>query len=613
MQPSRLSMVTELCAIGSLKHVLAEFALPWDMTIRVCLDTSVGLLFLHETGLLHQDIKPGNVLVAALSADAPVVAKLTDFGSTGRVVTETAGRFALAGTPVYLAPEMDGRHAPSEAADVYSWAITAYEVVTQSDPFPDIDLAWSIASHVRSGNRPIFPEDVLEQAPPALVAVIRKAWATDPDERPPLGTIIPEIVKSFKELELDDLYDVWLAETSVTTERLELDLARLGTDAAYREQGLPRSSGGDSTGTGSLGLSAGSPHASMTKPTTGRVLRRGVTGLFGPDDLKTPRPGEEGGATAPKAAVESPLSTSQSLAPPRSPRSPAGHRRRTPPRRQQKRRSTHSRSGSRSRSPSRQSSHNGSQEIQMAMLIESGALSGSGRSPAAPGSPVRAGSGRLSGPVRRLRSRATSFEMEMSGGGGLVTPFSGLPTMMSEDDSASTTLKRQSKGPGPAMPQDPGPGTLPRSLSTLNRRIARAAKVQTDDREEDDDFAPEGLPRSTPSTFQVSERGMTGPPTLRRHAQVIDPEQAELLVRVAGSTVCLVRATQDHQGKSSAELTFFVGEAFSASPTRKEGTWRGIHKGKTGLFPFHKVELVVDAAVENAKDRAKSRRAKSKK
>eukprot|EP00020_Sapocribrum_chincoteaguense_P012252 CAMPEP_0170735608 /NCGR_PEP_ID=MMETSP0437-20130122/3184_1 /TAXON_ID=0 /ORGANISM="Sexangularia sp." /LENGTH=2393 /DNA_ID=CAMNT_0011073939 /DNA_START=304 /DNA_END=7485 /DNA_ORIENTATION=- len=543
MQPNRLSMVTELCTIGSLKEVLKEFALPWDLTVRLCLDTAIGLLFLHETGLLHQDIKPGNVLVAALSADAPVVAKLTDFGSTGRAVVETKGRFQPMGTPIYTAPELDGRTAPSEAADAYSYAIMCFEIITQSDPYPDVELTWDIATHVRNGNRPVFPREVADSAPPGLLKMITDAWAPAPTDRPTMAAIVPMVVDAFRELGMEHLHSHWLAETTVATQKLEIDIGRLARDDAYRKEGLRTTSQGD----GSTGRD-GSTSKSMPKPATGSALRITETPpkvgprVEEPSRRRRQSNGSSGSSTPPRRKTSFPSASA-------------------------------SRKGS--------SAYSGSE-----LMAAAAAALNLSRGPTRKGS----------------HQHHENTHLRMAGEDDAL-----LSTLSSENEALFAAASRERARP--PVPDDPGSGeSLERSLSIINARILATAAANMGGDEE----VGEGLIISK-STFAVSERKMSGPATLRRgNAVTVDPAEAELLVRVAGSTVRLVRALVDHHASSPAELTFFVGEAFSASPTTNEAIWRGMHKGKTGLFPISAVEIVHDEALSTAKDRGKSRRAKKK-
>src|SRR5207302_10777418 len=130
----------------------------------------------HAKGLVHRDVKPGNVLVAAGDH-----AYLTDFGLTKRMsesrgMTET-GMFV--GTVDYIAPEqVEGR--PLDArADVYALGCVTYELLSGEVPFPrDSDVA-KIFAHVND------PPPVLEGVPQPLAAAVARAMAKSPEDRFP--------------------------------------------------------------------------------------------------------------------------------------------------------------------------------------------------------------------------------------------------------------------------------------------------------------------------------------------------------------------------------------------------------------------------------------------
>lgn len=87
-----------------------------------------ALGFLHERGLLHQDVKPSNVFVGQ------GVYKLGDLGTLRRVDDPSA---EYAGSPHYLAPELFLGARPSPASDAYAFGVLAYEVLTGRRPFQE--------------------------------------------------------------------------------------------------------------------------------------------------------------------------------------------------------------------------------------------------------------------------------------------------------------------------------------------------------------------------------------------------------------------------------------------------------------------------------------------
>ncbi|ELP95339.1 protein kinase, putative, partial [Entamoeba invadens IP1] len=197
---SKECMVTEFATFGSLKDVLKhKTSKEIDMKLRVkyCLDASKGILYLHENGILHRDIKPDNLLVFSLDLNDKVNAKLTDFGSARNVnmlmtnMTFTKG----VGTPKYMAPEILNKQKYKKSADVYSLAMTMFEIVNWEEAFQKSDVrfkyAWDIADFISAGKRLFIPNKV----PNELSIIITKCWDHTPTNR--MG--IEEIEKSLEQ------------------------------------------------------------------------------------------------------------------------------------------------------------------------------------------------------------------------------------------------------------------------------------------------------------------------------------------------------------------------------------------------------------------------------
>ena len=212
----KLCMVTEYMALGSLGAVLKKYALSPRLKVRLALDTVRGLAFLHEMNVLHRDIKPGNVLCSSLDLSAPVLCKISDFG-TSRVVTTTEGAAGAAtttttgpqqqqqqnkgmGTPLYMAPEIFNDTMPySKASDVFSFGIMLAQVWNERTPYFDchFDTPWALAAHVTAGNRPT----VLDGCPAALLQLMQQCWAANPAQRPTFADCAAYLTQ------LNDLFD----------------------------------------------------------------------------------------------------------------------------------------------------------------------------------------------------------------------------------------------------------------------------------------------------------------------------------------------------------------------------------------------------------------------
>lgn len=171
-----LSMVLELMENGSLYKHLHSSDKP-DLPKRkvIARDITSGLVYLHghTPQILHRDLKSLNVLI-----DANFRAKLSDFGlSSIRTAncTVTAGLF---GTPRWIAPELFKGEKASAASDVYSLAITLWELFESKQPFHDVDNNYIVMGQVMSGIRPPFID-----TPPSLRPIIDRSWRQIPQER----------------------------------------------------------------------------------------------------------------------------------------------------------------------------------------------------------------------------------------------------------------------------------------------------------------------------------------------------------------------------------------------------------------------------------------------
>ncbi len=171
---------------------LADYArLHWPMTMRRCLDiacqASAGLAHAHAQSppIVHRDVKPQNLLVAEVN-ETPRV-KLGDFGLAVPVDQLLGAR--RAGTLLYLAPETFRRTA-TPASDVFSLALTLYEVVCGVLPYPasllaDRITAREFAHAIREAQRdpPRPPSYFRPEVPPELDDILLKALARDPEQR----------------------------------------------------------------------------------------------------------------------------------------------------------------------------------------------------------------------------------------------------------------------------------------------------------------------------------------------------------------------------------------------------------------------------------------------
>lgn len=150
--------------------------------LPLAIDTATALGKVHQHGLLHKDIKPGNIIVGC--ADGNV--RLNGFGIASRLLRERQAPEApeiIAGTLPYMAPEQTGRMNRSIDArsDLYALGVTFYQMLTGALPFTAYDPVEWVHCHI--ARQPIAPDDRVEHVPGPVAAIIMKLLAKTPEDR----------------------------------------------------------------------------------------------------------------------------------------------------------------------------------------------------------------------------------------------------------------------------------------------------------------------------------------------------------------------------------------------------------------------------------------------
>jgi len=165
-----------------------------ERAAEIAADVAAALAYAHRHGVIHRDVKPGNVLITEEGT-----VKVTDFGIARAVNTEESltQTGAVMGTATYFSPEQAEGQGVDARSDIYSLGVVLYEMVTGRPPFLG-DTPVAVASkHVRE--HPPLPRQINPAVPPALEAVIMKCMAKDPSHRYASGEELRADLLRFRE------------------------------------------------------------------------------------------------------------------------------------------------------------------------------------------------------------------------------------------------------------------------------------------------------------------------------------------------------------------------------------------------------------------------------
>jgi serine/threonine-protein kinase len=168
--------------------VQSQGPVPAPRTIHLLCQVCGALGEAHAAGLIHRDIKPGNIIVCERGGLRDV-AKLLDFGivrSPGVKLDESQAFLepAIVGTPGFMSPEQaSGTDAVDARSDIYSLGGVAYFLVTGVPPFGRATLSEMLAAHTRQAVTP--PERIQPNVPRDLQAIILRCLSKNPDDRYP--------------------------------------------------------------------------------------------------------------------------------------------------------------------------------------------------------------------------------------------------------------------------------------------------------------------------------------------------------------------------------------------------------------------------------------------
>jgi serine/threonine-protein kinase len=167
-------LVMELVEGEPLAAIIARGRLTVDRTLDVLQQAGTALQAAHERGLVHRDVKPGNILVTPTGK-----VKITDFGIAKAADAAPVTRNGMVmGTAHYIAPEQALGHDAEPASDVYALAVCGYECLTGHRPFRSENAVTVAMMHIRDIAPPLPPD-----VPSGPRALIEATLVKDPRQR----------------------------------------------------------------------------------------------------------------------------------------------------------------------------------------------------------------------------------------------------------------------------------------------------------------------------------------------------------------------------------------------------------------------------------------------
>lgn len=193
-------IATQLVPGGDLRTLIGRYgAVPPRLAIDICAQLAAALEAAHAAGVVHRDVKPGNVLLHDATAELPH-AYLCDFGiaRTGGQSLTSAG--TVAGTWAYLAPERVRGDSGSEASDIYAVGCLLWEMLTGHPPYTGSDLEMA-AGHLRAPVRQAPGRDPFSRR---LNAFLARAMAKDPGARHASAEALRADLQALRMIPADD-------------------------------------------------------------------------------------------------------------------------------------------------------------------------------------------------------------------------------------------------------------------------------------------------------------------------------------------------------------------------------------------------------------------------
>lgn len=194
----RQAVIMEFVDGKSLRETLdKQGALSLSLTVRIGIGVCAALDAAHRAGIIHRDVKPGNILI---TKDGRVM--LTDFGIAKALTSDQdlTNENIMMGTAKYLSPEQVRGHELDGRADLYSLGLVLYECLAGKVPFKGATDAETALARVQRDPTPLGK--LRPQLHPGLLHLVKRLLARDPANRPATGAEVVAMVEQIRNNEL---------------------------------------------------------------------------------------------------------------------------------------------------------------------------------------------------------------------------------------------------------------------------------------------------------------------------------------------------------------------------------------------------------------------------
>eukprot|EP00520_Triparma_pacifica_P005893 CAMPEP_0118649546 /NCGR_PEP_ID=MMETSP0785-20121206/9762_1 /TAXON_ID=91992 /ORGANISM="Bolidomonas pacifica, Strain CCMP 1866" /LENGTH=873 /DNA_ID=CAMNT_0006541843 /DNA_START=337 /DNA_END=2958 /DNA_ORIENTATION=+ len=172
--PHTHCLLYEFCSGGSLHSFLIDTDLPYEC-LSVALDIATGMAYLHSNDVIHRDLKSTNVLL-----DGNGRAKIADFGLSVFAPRSGQELTAETGTYKWMAPEVIRHESYSSNADVYSFGIVLWQLITRDVPFASLSPIQAAFMVAKEDRRPKIPSNTDDE----LARLVTMCWHGEQQSRP---------------------------------------------------------------------------------------------------------------------------------------------------------------------------------------------------------------------------------------------------------------------------------------------------------------------------------------------------------------------------------------------------------------------------------------------